>query len=279
MEQNEIKPENHNNNLEISPKSPIEPVKIKKAKKYELISEQDIYYLLIELYLDNSIHFTLRKAKNICIYQYDNKFNYDELIKLFLLEKEKNNKVDDVLNFIDLSLENKRYHLNHIEEKNTVILEIKKENLDEKQYEIELNIKKIPQEEIIGLLIEEINDLKNNTKENIKCCNKINELNEIIKENEIRIKNLEDKIKSLDEENNKFKQNKAQILKEDNNIKNEQKNDIPSDSKKENEHNYLINNIKGNKLIYNTTNNFIKSTDLRLPSYLFDLSYDDPKNK
>ena len=55
------------------------------SKKYELKYNEDIYSLLIESSSDNYIRFVLRKSNNISMYQYINKYKYNDISKIFSL--------------------------------------------------------------------------------------------------------------------------------------------------------------------------------------------------
>ena len=44
--------------------------------------------MIVERYSDENIYFKLRKSSNLSLYQYENKYNYDEITKLFILHKE-----------------------------------------------------------------------------------------------------------------------------------------------------------------------------------------------
>jgi len=56
-----------------------------ESKKYELKYKDDIYSLLVERFSDENIYFKLRKSNNLSLYHYMNKYNYDEIVKHFLL--------------------------------------------------------------------------------------------------------------------------------------------------------------------------------------------------
>ena len=84
-------------------------------------------------------------------------------------------------------------------------------DFDEIECRLELNESKIQKDEMFNLLIDEINEIKNNKIDN----NNSNLINELTKKNldyEIRIKNLEDKINILDNELKNYKQLMKEIL-------------------------------------------------------------------
>ena len=70
--------------------------KLIELKKYEIKYEQDIYLLIIEMYSDDNICFKLRKNNNLSLYQYTNKYSYNDMIKLFLLQKEYYNDMSKI---------------------------------------------------------------------------------------------------------------------------------------------------------------------------------------
>ena len=196
--------------------------KLIESKKYELKIGEEIYSLLLEIYSDNNIYFKLRKTNNSSFYHYMNKFNYNDITQLFLLQKEHYKDMQKIFHFFDLALTKKKIKLEYNEEKRLMILKLNKIlDFDEIECKIELKETKISKDEMFNLLYEEINGIKNNNKGNLENTEIINKLTNKISEHENRIKNLEDEIKILKEEIQKIKIMKKEVNKIENNNLNE----------------------------------------------------------
>ena len=195
--------------------------KLLLSKKYQLKYEKDEYNLLIEIYTDDNIYFNLRKSNNLSLYSYMNNYNYNDITSKFLLHKDHYKDLTKVFHFFDLALINNKIKLELDQVKNIMLLKLNKIlDFDEIECKIELNKNKMTKDDIINLLIDEINEIKNNKKEKIEENELINELKKENNEYENRIKYLEDKIKLLEDEINKFKEviNKIQFSKDNNKI-------------------------------------------------------------
>ena len=196
--------------------------KLIESKKYELKIGEEIYSLLLEIYSDNNIYFKLRKTNNSSFYHYMNKFNYNDITQLFLLQKEHYKDMQKIFHFFDLALTKKKIKLEYNEEKRLMILKLNKIlDFDEIECKIELKETKISKDEMFNLLYEEINGIKNNNKGNLENTEIINKLTNKISEHENRIKNLEDEIRILKEEIQKNKIMKKEVNKIENNNLNE----------------------------------------------------------
>ena len=184
------------------------------SKRYELKYKEDIYSLLIERYSDDYIQFELRKSNSISLYHYITKYKFNDIIKRLSLKKEYQQDSSKIFKFFDLALTNKKIHLEYNNyNKNIMELILKKEkDVNKLEGILKLNTKKIENDEMFNILINEINEIKNNKKEN-----KDNIINELIKKNkeyENKIKLLEDKINILENEINQFKESQNKIIKE-----------------------------------------------------------------
>lgn len=182
-------------------------MRLTESKSYELNCNKEIYSLLIELYSDDNIYFKLRKSKDISLHYYMNKCTYEEITKLFLLQKEHYTNLTKVFHFFDMALAKKKINLEYNQKMNLMLLKLNKTlDFDAIECKLELKENKIAQDEMYNVLIEEINDLKNNKKENKENNEEMNEIIKKNKEYEKRIANLEDKIKLFEEEINKLKE-------------------------------------------------------------------------
>ena len=189
-------------------------MKLIQSKKYELKYKDDIYSLLVERYSDENIYFKLRKLNNLSLYHYMNKCNYDDIIKIFLLQREYYDDLTKIFQFFDLAMTKNKIELEFNKDKNAMELKLKKVlDFDEIECKLELNQKKIEKDEMFTILIDEISELKIKKDEN-KYNNIINELINKNKEYENKIKFLEDKIKILEDEIKKFKEQKNKVVNE-----------------------------------------------------------------
>ena len=181
--------------------------KIVKYKKYELKCEKDIYSLIIEL-SDTSISFEIKNSNKISFYNYKRIFNYDEIIKKFLLVKDYYQDLNKVLDFFDLAFTKEKINLEYNKENNSMILKLKKVvDFNEVECTLELYQNKIEKDELIKSLIDEINEIKINKKDSETNNELIKELITKNAEYEKRIKNLEEKNKIFESEINKYKEN------------------------------------------------------------------------
>ena len=185
-----------------------------RKKQYEIECDENIYSLLLEIKSNDIIYFKLRKANILSFHQYMNKYSYNEITKLLLLQKEYYNDLNKVFDFINLSIENKKIILKR--NNNLMILKINKIlDFEEVECSLELNENKIPKDEMIYILIDEVNEIKNKEKEKNKNYDIILELTKKNEEYKNRINNLENRIKKLEEEINNYKQYINKIIKED----------------------------------------------------------------
>lgn len=200
-------------NLYTKPKGEI---KLIDSKEYILYLNNESYVLLIKTYSDNRICFELKNKNNLTLYYYSEEFIYDEIIELLLLHKAQYEDLSKIMTFFKKAIENKKLELNYNEKNKKMILKVTKvADFEEMQIPIELNEKKISNEEIFRLLFEEIKLIKdNNHKNKEKEEKEHNKNNEIInnlmnknKENEEYIKKLENKIIALEKVIDNFKNN------------------------------------------------------------------------
>ena len=200
-------------------------------KEYELNLNNDIYKLQIE----NSsakILFKLRPINNITTYFFIKECKYEDIIKELQLSKKQYNNLAKIEEFIDKSLTNKNVILM---EDNKIIMKLCFKEIEESKKEEEkflyLKKEKIPNKEILNILIDEINEMKIIKKELLTEKEKERE-----KKEDISIYNLVDKMKQLNEEiirkykekeelafnikllSNKKNMNKENIIKENNKI-------------------------------------------------------------
>ena len=139
----------------------MKPIKLIDARKYEINVGEDNYSLILEMYSNDTISFKLRKINCLSLYQYSNRYNYKQLVKIFSTQKEKYRNLDQIFTFIDIAIINKQINIDYKEESNTMVLKIRKYLYSKEECLLELNSLRIHQDELISLLIEEV---KNNKK-------------------------------------------------------------------------------------------------------------------
>ena len=181
--------------------------KLIKVDEYELNLGEEPYSLLIGINSNDMICFKLKNKQTLYLYDYTKEFSYNEIIELLRFHKGLYGDLSKIMRFFSLSIKNNKLSLNYNKD-NKIVLNVKrKTDYEEFQIPIEFDEKKLTTEEIFQILFTEINAIKNNAI-NSKATDKENEHNEnkeiinnlMIKnrENEEYIKNLENKIKKLD---------------------------------------------------------------------------------
>ena len=180
----------------------MKPLKLINSRKYETNYGEDIYSLLLEMYSNDTISFKLKKINDLSLYQYANRYNYNQLVKLLSMQNENYKNMDQIFVFIDIAIINKQLKIDYDKEKNIMSLKIRKYLNSMEECKLVLNNIRTPQDELLGLLVEEVKKYK---KINIENNNKINELNNKIEGNEDYINKLENKIINLEEEVNTLK--------------------------------------------------------------------------
>ena len=183
-------------------------IKIIETKSYNLSLLNEEYELTMNL-TNLFIEFKLIEKNILSQYYYKEKFDLQTINKLLYTFF---NEIKDVFNFYDKILINNKVKLILLKDKNAINLNFKNIiNLDnEVESNLELKKSKINRDDILSILINEVNSLKNklNEKSNNEMENKMkeyidkknNELkNEIIKDNE---KILEEKI-NIEDNNHK----------------------------------------------------------------------------
>ena len=115
----------------------------------------------------------LRQLDNISYYHYVSEFNYEDIIKLLNLEKNDFKDIKNIAGLLDKSIKNEKVLIHKDEKKNELNLNIKLEkDSKEEDYFLNLENKIMSEKEIINILIEEVNILKNKDK-----LNKIEQIN------------------------------------------------------------------------------------------------------
>ena len=208
---------------------------IKKTKNHEIKLNKNSYLLTIELE-DETINFKLNQINDKTFYYYYNSFTYDEIINLLKLPPQIYDDISTIFELYETGLSKNKIYLKEDEEEKMMILFIKiTMGFDEIESSINLKENEIKNEEIIKILFDEINQIKNNSipnnitdiknidnhekklEEKLNLLIKENKNNKLIYEKEKKesdekinsliqkIEELEDKINTLIEVNEKEK--------------------------------------------------------------------------
>ena len=231
------------------------PVKIKEDelisnKEYELHLNDDIYSLVMEINNKDTIFLKLKQINDLCFYNYNKQYKYEELIDLLLLPKKYYDNIPKIYKFIDTAITKNK--LTIIKEYNTIKLLLKKmQEFDEIDCVLDMHESKLTNEEILKDLFNEIKKIKSqvisnhpnkkgrevNVDENINT-----NVNSLMKEIE-EVKNKVSKVKSK----NKDLKKKLDLLIDENKKIKEENDDLKKN-------NIII--IDENKKLQNTINEY-----------------------
>ena len=181
-------------------------IKILESQFYKINLDKDEYELNMILYDSNIIQFKLIQKNNIPFSYYLEEFDLESIKKkLFVFF----NEIKEVYQFYNKVLLKNKVKLIYIKEENKMCLNFI--NIINFNEEVETNLElkeiKLNQDEIFKVLVKEVIELKNkqnkNNDDNINI-NNPKKIEEIKKENNEKIKNLEQKITNLEEKVNKI---------------------------------------------------------------------------
>ena len=211
-----------------------------QTKEYEYQINSDTYTLRINAYSDQTIQFYLKQTNKIPIYYYEKNFTYDQIINTLKLMKELYNDITKVFSFYDISITKKKIILKEDIKKKQMILNMQKE-IDYMliQCNIEMDQKQLKNEDMIQIITEEINKLKNIQKINTENQNQ---------KNEEKVNKIEAKLKIIENEREKEKEEIHQMKTNWDNKEKELKNQIKE----------LQEVIKNMKIIIDNNNKYIE---------------------
>ena len=133
-----------------------------QTKEYDYQINADTYALRITAYSDQTIHFYLKQTNKMSIYYYEKIFTYDQIINTLKLLKEINDDITKVFAFYDMAITKKKVILKEDTKKKQMILNMQKEkDYTMVQCNVEMDIKQINNEDMIRIMAEDINKLKN----------------------------------------------------------------------------------------------------------------------
>ena len=187
-----------------------------ESKSYELKINEDIIKLIMELNSNETILFKAKKNGDLSFHFFIREYNYEELIKILLLQKEIYINTDKIFRFYDISLVKKKISLKY-DNNNTILKLILRKTVDYDEVDCILDLVWTKQ------IIERV----------IKYSNKDNAIDYVIRENEI-IKNkihlMNDLIQSLKKDNEEIKNDNEKLIKENEEMKNTIKSIINSNN-------------------------------------------------
>ena len=178
-----------------------------ESKSYELKIDEDIIKLIMELNSNETILFKAKKKEDLSFHFFIREYNYEELIKILLLQKEIYTNTYKIFQFYDISLCKKKISLKY-NNNNTILKLILRKIVDYDEVDCILDLVWTKQ------MIERV----------IKYSNKDNIIDYNIRENEI-IKNnihiMNDLIQSLIKDNEEIKNDNKKLIKENEEMKND----------------------------------------------------------
>ena len=215
-------------------------------KNYILKLDSIPYHFTIEFLLTNIISLMLRQSEKISYDYYSSQINYENIIKLLHLDKNIYKDISKIIELFDNLIKNEKIFIYKDTVKDKIELHIKLEqNSKEEEYCINLEKKILTEKKMMNIVIDEINEMKNNTnqKNNIK----------LVEQDE---KSLEKELKNIDEEINRLSAKKREIQQKLNKSKN-------SIIKKKDYENAIIISIDINKNYIDENIYFLTSENLK----------------
>ena len=182
------------------------------VRKYKLCLNNSIYSLAIENLSKENILFKLRQINNISYTCYLKNYSLDNLIKELNLPGQIYNQITKIFELFDLLISNNKIKIDFYNRNMNLCLKLN-ENSCEKEYTISLIKDQMDLKEMVEVLIEEINEIKNKDKISV-----LKSMNDIKGDNDLI--SLENKMQEIDKEIiEKYKERKELEIKI-NNLKN-----------------------------------------------------------
>ena len=172
-----------------------------QTKEYICQIKADTYALRITSYSNQTIHFYLKQTNKISLYCYEKILAYDQIINTLKLPKERKD-IKTVFMLYDMAITKDKVILQEDSKKKSMILNMQKE-IDFLLVQcIKMNQKPLKYEDIIRIMAEEINKLKN--------IQTINDTNQN-KKNEEKKNIIEEKLKLIENEREKEREEIKQM--------------------------------------------------------------------
>ena len=180
-------------------------------KEWILKLNNNIYKFKIENTIKDKIILKIIPGDNISNFYYIKEYKFEEILKDLTLSVKQYSNYKILFDFIDDIIKNNNIEVIKDENKKIIELKFKKYLNDKEDYSlINLKMKKIPRDEMLRMVIDGLNELKNNKiikafennniNENLienKLLDKLNNLNEEVIEKYKEIEDLKFKIKFL----------------------------------------------------------------------------------
>ena len=179
-----------------------------ESKTYKLLAnDNNSYELKMSSYKTQILILKIRQLDKISILNYEKRFDYEEITKILLLEKNYYSDIQKIFTFCDKALNDKKVMIYpELENHQIKVILKKKMDYDEIERQFYLTEKKNSKDDMIQILTDEMNNLKlqkSNSSNNISNNNIINNNKENDNTN-IPIKDLNEKINKLIEKNELF---------------------------------------------------------------------------
>ena len=179
-----------------------------ESKTYKLLAnDNNSYELKMSSYKTQILILKIRQLDKISIINYEKRFDYEEITKILLLEKNYYSDIQKIFTFCDKALNDKKVMIYpELENHQIKVILKKKMDYDEIERQFYLTEKKNSKDDMIQILTDEMNNLKlqkSNSSNNISNNNIINNNKENDNTN-ILIKDLNEKINKLIEKNELF---------------------------------------------------------------------------
>ena len=178
-----------------------------ESKTYKLLANDNSpYELKMSSYNTQILILKMRQLDKISIINYEKRFDYEEITKILLLEKNYYTDIQKIFTFCDKALNDKKVTIYpELENHQIKVILKKKMDYDEIERQFYLTEKKNSKDDMIQILTDEMNNLKlqKSNSSNIISNNNINN-NKLNDNSNILIKDLNEKINKLIENNELF---------------------------------------------------------------------------
>ena len=211
---------------------PLEKNNEELERHYEFSLNNDSYLVTMKVLSEERIFFQIRQINNISFYFYEKEFNYENIVKIFLLQKNYYDNINKIFQFFDKAVNKSKVSLSQNKEKKTLVLTLQKSlDFDEVECSFDLIEKKLTNEEMLKILFNEIREMKhsinktnngninNNNNDNNNKNNEKNENNHLIKKLVKQNEELEKKMNKIIDENIKLKNSISELENRINNVK------------------------------------------------------------
>ena len=241
-----------------------ENMNLLESKTYKLQGNDNCAYELnMSSYNSQILNFKIRQLDKISTLNYERRFDYEEITKILLLEKNYYTNIQKIFTFCDKALNDKKVFIYPELEKHQIKVILKKKmDYDEIERQFYLTEKKNSKDEMIQILTDEINNLKLQKSNNINDISNYNIINNKSSDSRnILIKDLNEKINKLMEKNELFEVQFNSMVDENAILRNkivEMENTIKNLENK-------IANIEGNNNINISGSNSLNNSNNNIP--------------